>query len=199
MTVAIRVIPCLDVDAGRVVKGVNFENLRDAGDPVELASRYDAEGADELTFLDVSASSPQVESKTSPSDQRTPVYRTVTTWPTSTWRPSPRISGCTTSPAGAAVSGGTVMLGAPSSASVTVGRASTGSTASPDARGGSTSSTSATGTPSSSSSRRRRAPTRWPRRRSRRSRPIVSSVSARQRGAAVYVFCRTVPSLTSCA
>ncbi|MCO7271993.1 MULTISPECIES: imidazole glycerol phosphate synthase subunit HisF [Cellulosimicrobium] len=57
MTVAIRVIPCLDVDAGRVVKGVNFENLRDAGDPVELASRYDAEGADELTFLDVSASS----------------------------------------------------------------------------------------------------------------------------------------------
>ncbi|WP_435736092.1 imidazole glycerol phosphate synthase subunit HisF [Cellulosimicrobium sp. PMB13] len=57
MTVAIRVIPCLDVDAGRVVKGVNFENLRDAGDPVELASRYDGEGADEVTFLDVSASS----------------------------------------------------------------------------------------------------------------------------------------------
>jgi cyclase len=56
MTVALRVIPCLDVDAGRVVKGVNFENLRDAGDPVELAARYDAEGADELTFLDVSAS-----------------------------------------------------------------------------------------------------------------------------------------------
>lgn len=56
MTVAIRVIPCLDVDNGRVVKGVNFENLRDAGDPVELARRYDAEGADELTFLDVSAS-----------------------------------------------------------------------------------------------------------------------------------------------
>ncbi len=54
---AIRVIPCLDVDAGRVVKGVNFENLRDAGDPVELARRYDAEGADEITFLDVSASS----------------------------------------------------------------------------------------------------------------------------------------------
>ena len=53
---AIRIIPCLDVDDGRVVKGVNFENLRDAGDPVELASRYDAEGADELTFLDVSAS-----------------------------------------------------------------------------------------------------------------------------------------------
>jgi len=55
--VALRVIPCLDVDAGRVVKGVNFENLRDAGDPVELARRYDAEGADEVTFLDVSASS----------------------------------------------------------------------------------------------------------------------------------------------
>ena len=57
MSVALRVIPCLDVDAGRVVKGVNFGNLRDAGDPVELAARYDAEGADELTFLDVSASS----------------------------------------------------------------------------------------------------------------------------------------------
>ncbi|MFC0313740.1 imidazole glycerol phosphate synthase subunit HisF [Gordonia phosphorivorans] len=54
---AVRVIPCLDVDGGRVVKGVNFENLRDAGDPVELAARYDAEGADELTFLDVTASS----------------------------------------------------------------------------------------------------------------------------------------------
>lgn len=51
-----RVIPCLDVDAGRVVKGVNFENLRDAGDPVELAHRYDDQGADELTFLDVTAS-----------------------------------------------------------------------------------------------------------------------------------------------
>jgi cyclase len=57
MTLALRVIPCLDVDSGRVVKGVNFENLRDAGDPVELARRYDAEGADEITFLDVSASS----------------------------------------------------------------------------------------------------------------------------------------------
>jgi len=57
MTVAVRVIPCLDVDAGRVVKGVNFENLRDAGDPVELARRYDAEGADELVFLDITASS----------------------------------------------------------------------------------------------------------------------------------------------
>ncbi|GGB95803.1 imidazole glycerol phosphate synthase subunit HisF [Cellulomonas carbonis] len=56
MTVAVRVIPCLDVDAGRVVKGVNFMQLRDAGDPVELARRYDLEGADEITFLDVSAS-----------------------------------------------------------------------------------------------------------------------------------------------
>jgi len=57
MGVSIRVIPCLDVDAGRVVKGVNFENLRDAGDPVELAATYGASGADELTFLDVTASS----------------------------------------------------------------------------------------------------------------------------------------------
>lgn len=54
---AIRVIPCLDVDAGRVVKGVHFQGLRDAGDPVELARQYDAEGADEITFLDVTASS----------------------------------------------------------------------------------------------------------------------------------------------
>lgn len=57
MTVAVRVIPCLDVDAGRVVKGVNFLDLRDAGDPVELAAAYDRAGADELTFLDVTASS----------------------------------------------------------------------------------------------------------------------------------------------
>ncbi|MBG9270230.1 imidazole glycerol phosphate synthase subunit HisF [Corynebacterium diphtheriae] len=56
MPVAVRFIPCLDVKNGRVVKGVNFEGLKDAGDPVELAARYDAEGADELTFLDVSAS-----------------------------------------------------------------------------------------------------------------------------------------------
>ena len=56
MAVAVRVIPCLDVDQGRVVKGINFDNLRDAGDPVELAARYDSLGADELTFLDVSAS-----------------------------------------------------------------------------------------------------------------------------------------------
>ncbi|MCX4663209.1 imidazole glycerol phosphate synthase subunit HisF [Streptomyces uncialis] len=57
MTLAVRVIPCLDVDGGRVVKGVNFQNLRDAGDPVEMAKVYDAEGADELTFLDITASS----------------------------------------------------------------------------------------------------------------------------------------------
>jgi len=56
---AVRVIPCLDVDGGRVVKGVNFADLRDAGDPVEMARVYDAEGADELTFLDVSASAEQ--------------------------------------------------------------------------------------------------------------------------------------------
>jgi cyclase len=57
MPVAVRVIPCLDVDAGRVVKGINFRDLRDAGDPVELAAAYDAEGADELVFLDITASS----------------------------------------------------------------------------------------------------------------------------------------------
>src|SRR5438067_3591613 len=57
MSVAVRVIPCLDVDAGRVVKGVNFTGLRDAGDPVEMAKAYDAEGADELVFLDITASS----------------------------------------------------------------------------------------------------------------------------------------------
>jgi len=57
MTVATRVIPCLDVDAGRVVKGINFEGLRDAGDPAELAASYDAQGADELVFLDITASS----------------------------------------------------------------------------------------------------------------------------------------------
>jgi imidazole glycerol-phosphate synthase subunit HisF len=59
MGLAKRVIPCLDVTAGRVVKGVNFVKLRDAGDPVEIAARYDAEGADELTFLDITASSDQ--------------------------------------------------------------------------------------------------------------------------------------------
>ena len=57
MGLAKRVIPCLDVTAGRVVKGVNFVSLRDAGDPVEIAARYDAEGADELAFLDITASS----------------------------------------------------------------------------------------------------------------------------------------------
>jgi len=57
VSLATRVIPCLDVDAGRVVKGVKFENLRDAGDPVELAELYGRQGADELTFLDVTASS----------------------------------------------------------------------------------------------------------------------------------------------
>ncbi|WP_043263917.1 imidazole glycerol phosphate synthase subunit HisF [Streptomyces sp. CT34] len=57
MTLAVRVIPCLDVDNGRVVKGVNFRNLRDAGDPVEMAKVYGQEGADELTFLDITASS----------------------------------------------------------------------------------------------------------------------------------------------
>ena len=57
MSLAVRVIPCLDVDAGRVVKGVHFENLKDAGDPVALAAEYYRQGADELTFLDVTASS----------------------------------------------------------------------------------------------------------------------------------------------
>jgi len=57
MSLAKRIIPCLDVDHGRVVKGVNFVNLRDAGDPAELAARYDAESADELVFLDITASS----------------------------------------------------------------------------------------------------------------------------------------------
>src|SRR5258708_12179946 len=55
--VAKRIIPCLDVTAGRVVKGINFVNLRDAGDPVELADRYNRQGADELVFLDITASS----------------------------------------------------------------------------------------------------------------------------------------------
>jgi cyclase len=57
MGLAKRIIPCLDVDAGRVVKGVKFVNIRDAGDPVEIAQRYDEQGADELTFLDITASS----------------------------------------------------------------------------------------------------------------------------------------------
>ena len=57
MPLAKRIIPCLDVDAGRVVKGVKFVDIRDAGDPVEVAKRYDREGADEITFLDITASS----------------------------------------------------------------------------------------------------------------------------------------------
>ncbi|MEE9161137.1 MAG: imidazole glycerol phosphate synthase subunit HisF [Gammaproteobacteria bacterium] len=57
MTLAKRIIPCLDVDAGRVVKGIKFVNIRDAGDPVEVARRYDEQGADEITFLDITASS----------------------------------------------------------------------------------------------------------------------------------------------
>ena len=61
MGLAKRIIPCMDVDAGRVVKGVQFVNIRDAGDPVEVARRYDEEGADELTFLDITASSDQRE------------------------------------------------------------------------------------------------------------------------------------------
>ncbi|KQO64741.1 imidazole glycerol phosphate synthase subunit HisF [Curtobacterium sp. Leaf261] len=68
MTVAVRVIPCLDVAAGRVVKGVNFLDLQDAGDPVELAARYYEQGADELTFLDVSATV----------ENRATMYETVT-------------------------------------------------------------------------------------------------------------------------
>jgi len=57
MSLAKRIIPCLDVTAGRVVKGINFQELRDAGDPVEISRRYDAQGADEITFLDITASS----------------------------------------------------------------------------------------------------------------------------------------------
>ena len=57
MGLAKRIIPCLDVDAGRVVKGVKFLEIRDAGDPVEVARRYDLQGADEITFLDITASS----------------------------------------------------------------------------------------------------------------------------------------------
>lgn len=68
MSVAIRVIPCLDVHDGRVVKGVNFRDLRDAGDPVELAARYGEDGADELVFLDISASA----------EQRATTYEVVT-------------------------------------------------------------------------------------------------------------------------
>ncbi|MCH9674722.1 MAG: imidazole glycerol phosphate synthase subunit HisF, partial [Gammaproteobacteria bacterium] len=61
MGLAKRVIPCLDVDGGRVVKGVKFVDIRDAGDPVEIARRYDEQGADEITFLDITASSDERE------------------------------------------------------------------------------------------------------------------------------------------
>jgi cyclase len=64
MGLTVRIIPCLDVDAGRVVKGTRFENLRDAGDPVELAARYDAEGADEIVFYDITASAEQRDTAT---------------------------------------------------------------------------------------------------------------------------------------
>lgn len=60
MSLSVRIIPCLDVDNGRVVKGINFKNLTDAGDPVEMAKIYNSEGADELTFLDISASANQL-------------------------------------------------------------------------------------------------------------------------------------------
>jgi cyclase len=69
MSLAKRIIPCLDVDAGRVVKGVQFVDIRDAGDPVEVARRYDMEGADELTFLDITASHEQRETMVHVVDQ----------------------------------------------------------------------------------------------------------------------------------
>ena len=69
MSLAKRIIPCLDVDAGRVVKGVRFVDIRDAGDPVEIARRYDMEGADELTFLDITASHEQRETMVHVVDQ----------------------------------------------------------------------------------------------------------------------------------
>ena len=69
MSLAKRIIPCLDVDAGRVVKGVQFVDIRDAGDPVEVARRYDTEGADELTFLDITASHEQRETMVHVVDQ----------------------------------------------------------------------------------------------------------------------------------
>lgn len=64
MGLTVRIIPCLDVDAGRVVKGTQFKDLRDAGDPVELAARYDAEGADEIVFYDITASAEQRDTAT---------------------------------------------------------------------------------------------------------------------------------------
>ena len=92
-----RVIPCLDVDDGRVVKGTNFVGLRDAGDPVELAARYDAEGADELVFLDITASHERRETIVELmaaaercADQKPPKKSpTPTAKPTGTRTPSP--------------------------------------------------------------------------------------------------------------
>ena len=69
-----RIIPCLDVNAGRVVKGVNFVDLRDAGDPVEIAKAYDAAGADELVFLDITASSALPYSSVQEADSMTFVF-----------------------------------------------------------------------------------------------------------------------------
>src|SRR5678810_1246759 len=86
MGLAKRVIPCLDVTAGRVVKGVNFVQLRDAGDPVEIAARYDGEGADELAFLDITASS----------DERDILLHVIEAVASRQWRP--RCTGCRRSP-----------------------------------------------------------------------------------------------------
>jgi cyclase len=68
-----RIIPCLDVNAGRVVKGINFVELRDAGDPVEIARRYDEQGADEITFLDITASSANRGRRRAPGGGRAPL------------------------------------------------------------------------------------------------------------------------------
>ena len=90
MTLAVRVIPCLDVAAGRVVKGVNFAGLRDAGDPAGLAAAYDADGADELVFLDVTASAAG----------RDTMYDVVSRSMSATLRtPPPTVSGMNTCPA----------------------------------------------------------------------------------------------------
>ncbi|GIS01488.1 MAG: hypothetical protein CM15mP103_00390 [Gammaproteobacteria bacterium] len=69
MALAKRIIPCLDVDQGRVVKGVNFVGIRDAGDPVEIARRYNEEGADEITFLDITASHEERDTTFTPSSR----------------------------------------------------------------------------------------------------------------------------------
>ena len=86
----VRIIPCLDVDAGRVVKGVNFVGLRDAGDPVEMAARYDREGADELVFLDITASSDERETTL---DMVRRVAALATPAPARFARPPPRAGG----------------------------------------------------------------------------------------------------------